>query len=331
MRLTTRVKRIKEGLVDRDTLSRQVASKTPIEEHLVEFETSLSRNTGKHVNLTMSRVRRLITDAEIKTVKDIERQTVEAVLGDMLEGEEIGHKTYNHYLQAIQQFCAFLVPKNLASNPLGSIERLNTDVDIRHPRRALKPEEFSKLVQSARTSGVEIQCYDGEQRARIYIISYMTGLRRKEIASLTPASFDLAATTPTVTVQAISSKHRKKDVLPLHPELVLMLRGWLKGLKRSEPLFPMLAKRRTWLMVKKDLERVDIPYETDEGIADFHAAGRHTHITELIRNGVSIAEARELARHSDVRMTMRYTHVGLDNQASAVRKLPWTESIQFQW
>jgi hypothetical protein len=29
-------------------------------------------------------------------------------------------------------------------------------------------------------------------------------------------------------------------------------------------------------MVKKDLERAGIPYETEEGTADFHAVGRHT-------------------------------------------------------
>lgn len=79
-------------------------------------------------------------------------------------------------------------------------------------------------------------------------------------------------------------------------------------------------------MVQKDLERVGIPYVTPDGIADFHAAGRHTYITELNRNGVSLAEAKELARHSDVRMTMRYTHVGLD-QARAIRKL----SVNCQW
>jgi site-specific recombinase XerD len=71
-------------------------------------------------------------------------------------------------------------------------------------------------------------------------------------------------------------------------------------------------------MVKKDLERVGIAYETEEGIADFHAAGRHTHITELLRNGASLPEAKELARHSDVSMTMRYTHIGLNDQAKAV-------------
>jgi hypothetical protein len=75
-------------------------------------------------------------------------------------------------------------------------------------------------------------------------------------------------------------------------------------------------------MVKLDLERVGISYETAEGVADFHAAGRHTYITELLRSGVSLVEARQLARHTDVRMTMRYTHIGLEDQAQAVAKLP---------
>ncbi len=58
-------------------------------------------------------------------------------------------------------------------------------------------------------------------------------------------------------------------------------------------------------MVKKYLERVAILYETDQGIADFHAVGRHTYITELLRNGASLPEAKELARHADIKMTMR--------------------------
>ena len=75
-------------------------------------------------------------------------------------------------------------------------------------------------------------------------------------------------------------------------------------------------------MIKKDIQRVGIPYRTEEGTADFHAVGRHTHITELLRNGASLVEARELARHSDIRMTMRYTHIGLVDQARAVAAIP---------
>ena len=229
----------------------------------------------------------------------------------------------NHYVQAMEQFCTWMVPKRMLTNPLAGIERLNTEVDIRHARRALTPEQFDALVTSARESGTHIQCYSGEERARIYTISYLTGLRRKEIASLTPESFNLDAAPPTVTVAAACSKHRRTDVLPLHAEFVPILRSWLAGADPDEPLFPKLAKRRTWLMVKKDLERVGIPYETKEGIADFHAAGRHTHITQLLKNGASLVEAKELARHSDVKMTMKYTHIGIDDQHRAVQHLPF--------
>jgi hypothetical protein len=173
----------------------------------------------------------------------------------------------------------------------------------------------------SRHSGVRIQGFTCAQRARIYLVSFLTGLRRNELASLTRRSFALDAAVPTITVEATYSKHRRKDVLSLHPELVTVLRPWLKGLEPGEKLFPMLARRKTWRMVKKDLERVVIPYETEDGIADFHAAGRHTHITELLRNGATLAEAKELARHSDIKTTMKYTHIGLKDQARAVANL----------
>ena len=123
-------------------------------------------------------------------------------------------------------------------------------------------------------------------------------------------------------VEARHSKHRRKDVLPLHPELTAMLRDWLQGVAAGARLFPMLARRKTWKMVKRDLERVGIPYETDAGIADFHAAGRHTHITELLRSGASLVEVKELARHSDIKTTMKYAHIGLEDQARAVAAMP---------
>ena len=83
-------------------------------------------------------------------------------------------------------------------------------------------------------------------------------------------------------------------------------------------------------MIKRDFERVAIPYRTEEGTADFHAVGRHTHITELLRNGASLVEACELSRHSDIRMTMQYTHIGIDDQARAVAAIPAPRSLHSQ-
>jgi len=311
------------GLIDPQSERLAEERGLPIEKHLKAFEQSLAKTTGKHVKLTISRVRRLIQGCKFATLADLNGEAVEIFLNELSEKEDLGHRTYNHYLQAIDSFGNWLVStKRSAFNPTVGMERQNTAVDVRHQRRALKSSEFASLVQSARGSGEDIQCFSGEERARIYLISYLTGLRRKEIGSLTPRSFSLDSSPATVTIQAACSKHRRTDVLPLHPALVAMLRVWLAGKGPSELLFPKLEKRRTWLMVKKDLERVGIAYENEVGIADFHAAGRHTHITELLRNGVTLPEAKELARHTDVKMTMRYTHIGIDDQARAVASLP---------
>ena len=48
----------------------------------------------------------------------------------------------------------------------------------------------------------------------------------------------------------------------------------------------------------------------------------------LLRNGASLVEARELARHSNIRLTMRYTHIGLDDQAKAIAAIPAPRTSQ---
>lgn len=314
------------GMIDakQEALNERQAS--PIEEHLAAFERSLvgKANTEKHVGLAMSRIRRIVDGCGFQTLGDLDPDSVEEFLVELREEEDIGFRTHNHYVQAIDGFCRWLVSKRrLASNPLAGLPRLNAEADVRRRRRALTAEEMTKLIESARTSGLDIQGYSPELRARVYTLAYFTGLRRKELASLTPRSFTLGSTPPTATVEAACSKHRKEDVLPLHPELISVLPGWLEGIGPDELLFPDLARKKTWFMVQKDLARVGIAYETHEGVADFHAAGRHTYVTTLLRNGVSVTEAKELARHGDIRMTMRYTHHGLNDQARAIGSLPW--------
>lgn len=314
----------KRGLIDPDLEQFAQRRTVPVAQHLTAFETSLGKNSPKHVKLTMSRVRKIVDGCGFKTAAEITIEVVEAFLQQFAKDEDIGNRTYNHYVQALDEFCTWLVTsKRLAANPVLGIERLNSEIDVRHRRRALAADEVGKLIDSARKSGESIQCFDGETRARIYILSYLTGLRRNELGSLSPQSFDIDSAQPTVTVEAAFSKHRRRDVLPLHPALIPMIREWIRGLSAEERLFPKLGRRRTWLMVKKDLERIGIAYETADGIADFHAAGRHSHITELIRSGATLPQAKELARHSDIKMTMRYTHIGMADQADALRKLPW--------
>jgi len=319
----------KRGMID-PVQERLLAIKpSPISEHLAAFDRSLDNTTPKHRKLILGRVRRLVEACAAKTLADLDAERAEEAMKEIHRADDLGKRTDNHYLQAMDEFGKWLVAtKRLPSNPLAGIESLNAETDIRHQRRALSTEEVSRLVRAARDSGVEVQGYPDELRARVYLMSFLTGLRRLGLGSLTPDSFRLDATQPTLMVQTSSSKHRRKDTLPMHPELVAMVREWIQGMEPNSPLFPRLARKKTYTMIQKDLERAGIPYETHEGMADFHAVGRHRHITGLERSGASIMEAKELARHADIRQTFEYTHIEMQDRADALGNLPVPKTYQ---
>ncbi len=81
-------------------------------------------------------------------------------------------------------------------------------------------------------------------------------------------------------------------------------------------------------MIREDLEAANIPYRDTQGRAvDFHAL-RHTFITNLANSGVHPKVAQDLARHSDINLTLsRYSHTVMEPRSEAVAKLPTLDII----
>ncbi|WP_442483398.1 tyrosine-type recombinase/integrase [Aeoliella sp. SH292] len=323
------VRQKKLGLIDPHQQALRNHRSTQIEAHLADYENYLDggSRTVKHKTLTMSRIRDIVAGTGIQSLDDLQSEKIDAYLRKLrkIRKKPPALRTLNHYVQAVQGWCRWLVKNGrLSVSPVEGLTTYNAKTDIRHKRRALTIDEVTKLVASARSSSEVVQGTGPELRARLYTLAFLTGLRRQELASLTPSSFDLKSTPPQLTVAAAFSKHRKEDELALHPELIRSIPSWLRGLNQKAPLFPKLAHRKTWLMVKKDLERVGIPYKTSAGYADFHSL-RHTYVSMLLGNGVSLTQTQKLARHDDVRMTIGYNnHTDLIAQADALKSLPWT-------
>ena len=313
----------KNGLVDAEQERITEVGRTPIEEHLPAFEESLANKDPRYVSGTLSKIRTIIAGCGFSSLADIQREAVETYLRQRRkEKERFGPSTYNMYVQAMGSFCKWCDnTKRLPSSPLKGIKRLNIEVDIRHKRRALTPAEVGRWLEAAETSKESVEDFDGKQRARIYLVAYMTGLRKNEIANLSPRSFALDQQPPTVTVEAEHSKHRSKDVLPLHADLVAKLRAWIAGMAPNGRLFPGFGSKNAALMVRYDLANAGIPYHNDDGFADFHAV-RHTYITQLFRSGALLPEVKELARHRNIQTTMKYTHIGMADRARALSNLP---------
>ncbi len=323
-KLENEVRLRKTGMIDPILEAQAKHRSTDINIYLEEFKDSLIRklNTEKHVKLTASRVGRIITACGFKTLGDIDPEVVERYLAELRKDKGYGLRTINHFAQTIEQYCRWLTHSRLiAMNPIPKLSRQREATDVRRKRRSLTTEEIKRLIEAAEKSRDVVQCYDGKIRALIYLLAYFTGLRRRELAYLTSDSFNFDSTPPTLTVSACVSKHRKQDTLPVHPQLISVLQEFISTLVPGEFFFPKLEGRRTWKMVKHDLSAAGLPDVTKDGVADFHAL-RHTYITQLILNGASLPEAMKLARHSDIKMTMKYTHIGLEDQAKALTALP---------
>ena len=353
--LVLKAERVKVGIEDRFEAHHQ----QPLSVHLTAFRSHLDAkgNTVSHVSTTLQRVKAIVDGCRFKRIGDISASAVATWLKNRRaadgsrdeNGRQIrfGIASSNHHLTAIKAFSRWLVTdRRTDDDRLAHLSRLNQATDVRRKRRHLTIEEFSMLIDITSRNG-ECAGLSGPDRSMLYLIAGYTGLRASELASLNVSSFDLEE--QTITVEAGYSKHRREDVLPLHPELVLRLREWLPGRDRrssDEPsvlAFPHpadLSQIRLWSgtwaenrhgaeMLRHDLKATRIPYKDHAGrVFDFHAL-RHQFISMLAAAGVHPKAAQELARHSDINLTMsKYTHIKLNDLKNAIGEMPGVQSPQ---
>jgi len=310
----------KEGVVDRYKEHRV----RPLREHLEDFHASLlaKGNTAKHAKLTFSRAAAVINGCQFGRWGDISASRVERFLAGLRnDGEGISAQTFNFYLQAVKQFCRWMVQDRRASeSPVAHLKGLNVRTDRRHDRRALEVEEVRQLLEV--TKGARRRyCMTGPERAMLYRLAVETGLRAGELRSLTVGSFDLDSCL--VEVAAGYSKRRRLDRLPLRRETAAELRAFFAGKLPNAKAFRMPSKSRVANMIKADLRDTGIPYVDEAGrYADFHGL-RHTTGSFLAAAGVHPKVAQAILRHSKMDLTMSvYTHTLRGQESEAVGKLP---------
>ncbi len=317
----------KNGIIDSKADRYATEGRKPIENQLDDWKQDLySRNvTEKQVQLSHYRAKRLLSLANITRFADITPSAIQNALAKLKE-EGKSAKTLNDYLASVKQFCSWARSDGrIMENPIDHVKGYNTRLDRRHDRRALTNDEIKRLLK-ATENGNTLQKCPGKERALIYRLALLSGLRANEIKTLKKSSFDLEANHPTVTVEAAFSKHRRKDVQPLPIDLIPLLQDHLQDKKMDDLAFHMPLKLVRAL--RKDLEAAKIEYKTQHGYIDFHAL-RHTFITRLINAGVNPKTTQILARHHDASLTLNtYTHVELIDQLKALKALPALDDNQ---
>lgn len=164
--MTIREKLAAIGLLDR---TRMVSMKT-LAEHLDDFKAALAAKDGtdRHVELVTTRAKRIVRECGFKHYGDISASKVATYLaglrGDAKEKRGISAQTSNFYLNALKQFCRWMVKDRRAfDTPIDHLDCLNVRLDRRHDRRALTTDELKRLLCAAR-EGRDRFGVSGEER-----------------------------------------------------------------------------------------------------------------------------------------------------------------------
>ena len=339
--LAAREKRVSEicsGLLDPIAERIQKANKKPIKAHIDDYKTYLNNanRSEYHIEVTVRHLHEAMDFLNLSKINEMTPERAMSFVGwlrtETLEKKRSlnGHthrspRTVNSYIVSLKSFYRWLTTTGrLAHHPIANLKKFPEETDRRHERRALTNEEFNKLFETTYNSPKKIQGVDGPTRATLYLVAALTGLRRKELASLTRENFRLDGSTPTVRIQGAYSKNKKTDEIPLHPTVVERLREYFDRTKpkAGEPVFPLRAPggslRATAKMMKRDCEAAGIDYKNTDGFVDFHA-NRVLFITSLCRSNIGLIMAQKLARHSDPKLTSNiYSKVSTEERAEAI-------------
>lgn len=284
------------------------AALRPLAEHLGEYldDVSAKGRSKDYVYNLKARNLRLFKECGWRTVRDA---TGESFIKWRSANAGKAPKTLNEFLDAARSFLGWMNRVGrIPGNPLRSVGKVETRGRERRSRRAFTLAELKRLFEVA-----------GPRRAAYVVASY-TGLRRNELANLLVADVRLSEPVPFLMVRASTTKNRKSARIELHPDALAVLQALIpEGAQNHRRVFQRLP---TVEELKADEAAAGIPFVDDCGRrADFHAF-RHTFTTMLAQAGVSPQVAKELTRHSDLRLNGHYTDATKLPLANVVRSLP---------
>jgi site-specific recombinase XerD len=164
---------------------------------------------------------------------------------------------------------------------------------------------------------VRLRAEMNETRWPIVALALNTGLRRGELFSLRWDEIDF--TTNVLTIPR--TKAGRTRHVPMNANVRSIL-GTLESRGRSPYVLPS-AKGSTPLDAHNFVRRVFRPALKRAGIEAFRWHDlRHTFASRLVMRGVDLRSVQELLGHTDIKMTLRYSHLSPAHLLAAVERLP---------
>ncbi len=321
------VEREAAGLIDPTVESASMPTRVVLARYIQYLRGK--QRTRKYVVQALSYIKRMMDTAGIARLADLSEDKIESALARIANGgaSPATVNAYRKHVLALARW-AVQIARILGRNPVEAIQRRDEEADTRKVRRALAVDEAYQLLA---VSG---------PRRLYYAAAMWSGLRVNELRQLEWRDLVLDSERPCVRLRAVTTKARRGDELPLHPDLVAGLQeARSPSAEPTDRVFETIPSLATfkggWYMHKGsngakerryrigDLDRAQIFAEDAQGRSlDLHAL-RTSFISWLGVYGVDPRAQIMLARHSPHGVTLRnYQDFGLFDLWAEIAKLP---------
>ncbi|HNB81110.1 MAG TPA: tyrosine-type recombinase/integrase [Chitinophagaceae bacterium] len=230
-----------------------------------------------------------------------------------LHQEGLQTASINRKISSIKSYFRYLLRQ-------GVVTKVPTKPLISAPKKKRLPvfvpeEQIQSQVQNER----DLTDFDSLTRFLIVELLYQTGMRRAELISLSPGSFDFGQHQVKVV-----GKGNKERIIPLSTELEELLKQYL--ILRSERSVPgcsgffilntgkAVYPRYVYRVVQESLLHVRSLDKKSPHVL------RHTFATHLLNSGADLKAVKDLLGHSSLASTQIYTHNSIENLKKTYKK-----------
>ncbi len=319
-------------------------ARQPLQQWIDDFELSMRIKHGQHnahVDDTKAKIEKVCTGVAYGSA--LNSDWLARYTSRRQREENLSARTIQSYIVAMKAFSEWAVLSGrLATDPFVRLQSPSPTRDRRYKRRSLTREEWV-LLRAATESGPTRRRITGETRATLYELALVTGLRAKELDSLTRSALVLDSDTPYVMLPGSSTKNAKPAEQLLTGRLADKLRAMAARQMPTVNLFAINDMNKLALIIRADLAAARAQWiadsnsvdernkreasdflkslDSEDRVVDFHAL-RHTCGAWLATAGIHAKQIQKIMRHSTIKLTLdTYGHLMPEMQTQALSAL----------